>query len=272
MSDLLLAKRIGELYREGRTGVVVTLLSCSQSQRIGSKFLVAADASGALQWLAASGPVERATIDPEKLQALLEDCRMLADSESVRATQMKRPLIGADDLLGIEVIHGEPGLIICGAGHVGQALVPMARLLDMSVVVIDDREEYANRKIFPDPGVRLVVERYETGLSKLSLRPSSSIVIVTRAHKHDERCLRVALASPARYIGMIGSARRVLTVLRRLQADGFLLEQLARVRAPIGLDIGAQSSAEVALSILAEVLLAKHGGSSAPKSIVGGLS
>ena len=266
MSDLALAERIEELYREGRTGVLVTVLASSNSRSVGSRLLAAAGPSGAFEWVESSGMIDQSQQDPHSLQPLLETCHVLAQSESVTTTQIKRPLVGPDDLLSLELIHGEPDLIICGAGHVGQALAPIARLLDMSVVVIDDREEYLNRQIFPDPGVRLVVEPYEVGLQKQPIRPSSSIVIVSLAHTHDERCLRVVLDSPARYIGMIGSPRRVLTVFRKLEEGGCPPEQLARVRAPIGLNIGARSPAEIAVSILAEVIMAKYGGSGLPKS------
>jgi xanthine dehydrogenase accessory factor len=90
-------------------------------------------------------------------------------------------------------------------------------------------------------------------------------VIVTRGHKHDENCLRILLNTPARYIGMIGSAKRVITVFRRLLGEGFSMEVIQRVHAPIGLDIGARAPAEIAVSILAEIILTKHGGTGAPK-------
>lgn len=271
MSDLALARRIGELYRTGETGVLVTVLASTHPRFEGSRFLAAPGAAGELEWLGPDDP-DFAQCDASLLERLLEDCRSLIVSDSANAIQVKRPLAGEEDLLSLELIHGEPELIICGAGHVSQALAPMSRLLDMRVTVIDDREAYANRQIFPDAGIRLIVERYETGLRSLRIRPSSSVVIVTRGHHHDERCLRMVIDSPASYVGMIGSGRRVLTVFRKLEGEGLAREKLARVRAPIGLDIGSRSPAEVALSILAEIVLIRQGGSGAPKSTAEGLS
>ncbi len=267
MSDLLLTKRIQELYREARVGVLVSVLCSSDPRLVGARLLAAQDASGSFEWLENNLTAAIFRDYSASLASLVADLSMLLEGVGPgKPIQVKRPLAGADDLLTLELIHDDPDLIICGGGHVGQALASMARLLDMTVAIIDDREEFANRKIFPDPGVRLIVERYEAGLQKLRIRLTSSIVIVTRAHQHDERCLRVVLNSRARYIGMIGSPRRVLTVLKKLAEDGCPAEGLARVKAPIGLDIGAQSPAEIAISILAEIIMAKYSGSGLPKS------
>lgn len=266
MSDLSLARRIEELYREERTGVLVTFLSSADAPWIGTRMLAVPDASGSFKWSEFSGMMDLARRAPDALERLLEDCQLLAESTSPEVTRLRRALVSDDDLVLLELIHGGPDLIICGAGHIGQALAPLALFLDMRVTVVDDREDYVDRRLFADPGVRLIVDPFEAGLQKVPIRPSSSIVIVTRAHKNDERCLRVVLDSPARFIGMIGSRRRVLLVLRNLEEDGYSPDRLARVRAPVGLDIGAQSPAEVALSILAEMISVKHGGTGAPKS------
>lgn len=149
-------------------------------------------------------------------------------------------------------------LVIAGAGHIGWNLARMAGLLGFEVTVLDDRPSFANRERFPDADNVIAGDFVET-LSGMPIDDHTSIVLVTRGHRHDEACLKAVLRSSAAYIGMIGSRRRVRTVLSRLMSDGFTEAEVARVRAPIGLDIGAESPAEIALSILAEIIAVSRG-------------
>jgi xanthine dehydrogenase accessory factor len=160
-------------------------------------------------------------------------------------------------------------LVICGGGHVGQAVARAARLLDFIVTVIDDRADFASREKFPDPEVRLVADDFTSALRSLKIVPITHIVIVTRGHRHDEICLREVIDKPARYIGMIGSRRRTTTIREHLRREGVAAELLRRIHAPIGLDIGAQTPEEIALSILAEIVLVRRGGGGNPKSADG---
>jgi xanthine dehydrogenase accessory factor len=160
-------------------------------------------------------------------------------------------------------------LIICGGGHVGQAVARAARLLDFIVTVIDDRADFASREKFPDPEIRLIAGDFTEALRSLKIVPVTHIVIVTRGHKHDEMCLREVIDQPARYIGMIGSRRRTTTIREHLRREGVAAESLRRIHAPIGLDIGAQTPEEIALSILAEIVLVRRGGGGKPKSADG---
>ena len=160
-------------------------------------------------------------------------------------------------------------LVICGGGHVGQAVARAGRLLDFVVTLIDDRADFASREKFPDPGVRLIADDFTMALRSLKIVPVTHIVIVTRGHKHDELCLREVIDKPARYIGMIGSRRRTTTIREHLRREGVAAESLRRIHAPIGLDIGAQTPEEIALSILAEIVLVRRGGGGKPKSADG---
>jgi xanthine dehydrogenase accessory factor len=160
-------------------------------------------------------------------------------------------------------------LVVCGGGHVGQAVARAARLLDFIVTVIDDRADFASREKFPDPEVRLVADDFTSALRSLKIVPITHIVIVTRGHRHDEICLREVIDKPARYIGMIGSRRRTTTIREHLRREGVAAELLRRIHAPIGLDIGAQTPEEIALSILAEIVLVRRGGGGNPKSADG---
>lgn len=165
-----------------------------------------------------------------------------------------------------EAILPPPAVAIFGGGHIAVPLARLARLLDYQVTVFDDRPSFANPARFP--GAAVVCADFETGLDRVEISPSTYVVLVTRGHRQDELCLRKVVGSSAAYIGMIGSRRRVRGVLARMSEDGYPEEQVGRVHAPIGLDIGAQTPGEIALAIMAEITLVRHGGSGRPLSLV----
>ena len=181
-------------------------------------------------------------------------------------------VVGADELpigdlrLLFEISRPPLELIICGGGHVGQAVAAAGRFLSFNVTVIDDRAEFASRDKFLDEQIRLMADDFVAALKSLRITPASHIVIVTRGHRHDEICLQEVIAKPARYIGMIGSRRRTTTIRERLKREGVAPELLRQVHAPIGLDIGALTPEEIAVAILAEIVLVRRGGTGAPKS------
>jgi xanthine dehydrogenase accessory factor len=176
--------------------------------------------------------------------------------------------MGAARLL-FEISRPPLELIICGGGHVGQAVAKAGALLDFKITVIDDRPEFSSREKFPDPRVRLITGDFTEVLRTLKITQASHVVIVTRGHRHDEICLREVIEKPARYIGMIGSRRRATTIREHMRREGVGAEHLRRVHSPIGLDIGAITPEEIALAILAEITLARRGGSGAPKGAEG---
>lgn len=167
----------------------------------------------------------------------------------------------------IEVVEPPATLIIVGGGHIGLALAQLGDLCGFSVTVVDDRPDYANRERFP-MAERVICDDFTSALQSLPINTNTYIVTVTRGHKHDEESLRAVINSPARYIGMIGSRRRVTAVLQHLIAEGVPREAVERVRTPIGLDIGAETPAEIAVSIMAEIILERRGGTGSPMSKV----
>ncbi|HXZ05090.1 MAG TPA: XdhC family protein [Ktedonobacteraceae bacterium] len=160
----------------------------------------------------------------------------------------------------IEPFVPDPVLLIAGAGHVAAPLASLAHLMNFSVCVTDDRASFANRYRFPT-AKQLLVGDIESALRDYPITPRTHIVLVTRAHVHDVQGLRAIIDSPAAYIGMIGSQRRVWAVFKLLHEEGVPAEKLGRVRAPIGLDLGGSSPEEIALSIMAEIIQLRHGGS-----------
>ena len=158
-----------------------------------------------------------------------------------------------------------PDLVIVGAGHIAVPLAQLAASLDFEVTVIDDRASFANKERFPQAR-QILVSGAEPALRSLRITPRSYLVLVTRAHSHDVEALRAVIDSEAAYIGMIGSQRRVWAVYKLLHAEGVSADKLARVRAPIGLDLGGASPAEIALCIMAEIVLLRRGGTGEPLS------
>jgi len=144
-------------------------------------------------------------------------------------------------------------LYIFGAGHVAWSLYKVARLAGFDVVVTDNRETYANRERFPEAR-DIYADEYEHVMAQLAPNDSSYIVIVTRGHRDDMRVLRWAAETPARYIGMIGSQRKTIAIYKELEKEGIAAEKLARVYAPVGLDIGAITPEEIAVAIVAEII------------------
>jgi xanthine dehydrogenase accessory factor len=264
----LTAVEIAHLLREAKVGgrpacLVTVLARAGQPAPSSSRLLIEEGAS--------HGTLGDPQLDQLARQQAL---RLLADEQ---AEITVAPLIveGASspaDLswrLLFEVARPPQELIICGGGHVGQALARAARLLDFVVTVIDDRHDFASRERFPDPAIRLMADDFVVSLRSLRLTPSSHIVIVTRGHKHDEICLREVIGAPLRYLGMIGSRRRTTTIREHLRRQGVDSHLLRRVHAPIGLDIGAQTPEEIALAILAEIVLIRRGGTGRPLSSEG---
>src|SRR5271170_6535628 len=153
----------------------------------------------------------------------------------------------------VEPVLPSPRAFIFGAGHISKSLSQVLTMAGFLSTVIDDREAFANRERFPDADEVLSGE-YETIFPSLAIHESSYIVIVTRGHRDDMRVLRWAVTTNACYISMIGSRRKVINVVKELEGEGIAAESFARVFAPMGLEIGAISPEEIAVSVVAEMI------------------
>jgi xanthine dehydrogenase accessory factor len=165
----------------------------------------------------------------------------------------------------VEVIAPPSLLLVVGASHVAMPLTGLARVLGYRTVVLDGRPRFATRERFPD------VDELRIGVPselvmEYPLTAATALVLVAHDYKYDLPVLRHALASGAAYIGMLGSSRRGAAILQLLREDGVSEESLARVRVPIGLDLGARSAPEIALAIMAEIQAVRGGGSGRPMS------
>ncbi len=165
----------------------------------------------------------------------------------------------------IEPQHAPPELVIVGAGHIAQPLCSIGAMLGFRVTVMDDRSEYANRARFAEADRVLVVD-FDDPFREVPIGPETYLVLVTRAHKYDYDCIRQLLKMEARpaYLGMIGSRRRVRAAFEALVAEGVDPGRLENVRAPVGLDIGAETPEEIAVSIAAEIISYRRGAGGTP--------
>ncbi len=169
--------------------------------------------------------------------------------------------------LYVERWEPQAELLIVGAGHVAQPLALVGNMLDFRVTVLDDRPAFATRARFPGAD-RVLIADFADPLAGIEVGERASVVLVTRGHRHDYDCLKdlARCGAQPRYIGMIGSRRRVRAAFEQLAAEGVPAEWLARVHAPLGLDIGAETPAEIAVAVAAEIVLAARGGSARPLS------
>lgn len=188
-------------------------------------------------------------------QALGEAVASLAEG---RHRLLRYPEHGIE--IFVEVQQRPPRLLIVGAGHIAVPLCELGALCDFSVIVIDDRPQFANRSRFPRADEVIAADIRQT-VSALAADPETYVVLVTRGHSLDVECLTTILDRPLPYIGMIGSKRRVRAVFDLLAREqGIARAQLERVHAPIGLAIRAETPAEIAVSIMAQIIAVRRGG------------
>lgn len=189
-------------------------------------------------------------------ESVARDARALLEAE--KSETRVYPASGDEVEVFIETFPTPPTLLIVGAVHVAQALCSFGKALGFDVVVVDAREKLATRERFPAAD-RIVVAWPDEALADLDVRPNWCIAILTHDPKFDEPAILGALETPARYIGAIGSRKTNVDRRRRLTEAGVSPEDLARVRGPIGLDIGAATPEEMAIAILGEIIAARNG-------------
>jgi xanthine dehydrogenase accessory factor len=252
-----LSEELVQISEQGAAAVLATLIEVEESVRLepGAKCLVR------------DGKVRAQNIgDSRVVQAILEESEARLRAEKSQLVSLNIPEAGGKLEVFFEVMPAPPRLIVVGAGHIAVPLVKIAKVLDFHVTVIDDRLLYANRERFPDADDVLIGDMAQT-LKGMAITPSFYIVLITRGHMYDEPCLREIVHSPAKYIGMIGSRRRIKACFQRFRDEEKIAEEvLERVYAPIGLDIATETPAEIALSVLAELIKVRRGGKAASLS------
>ena len=251
-SSVTISQKIAQLLERGDLGVVVTV---ARGANTGAKLLVDDDAN-------VTGSLGDAALDSLVVAQALQ---FLQTRNDTRLTSLKDfatdfPSAGEIFLL-FERLQPAPRLVVCGAGHVGAALAKLGALLGYQTTLIDDRPEFLQRERFVDEEIELVVASDWTSAVRdvLGNGRGAYVAVVTRGHSEDEQCMRAVVQAKPDYMGLIGSKRRTTIVIDRLREAGADEEELRKIRAPIGLDIGAVSPEEVAIAIMAEIVAERHG-------------
>ena len=249
---------LSDALDRGEEVALVTIVSSTGStpQRVGAKMLVYADGrtvgtiGGGCYENEAFWKAREAIKARRPLNVRFELTDDIAEESGL--------ICGGQMEVFIEPVEPSPDVYIFGAGHVGYFLGRMAHDTGFRVHVVDDREKFASAERFGE-GIEVIVDDIPTWLDSHTLPPTAYAVVVTRGHKHDIDALRALVRTPLRYVGLIGSRAKVKRIYDALRQEGITPEALKPVHAPIGLDIGAITPQEIAVSILAELIAVKHG-------------
>ncbi len=255
--------------REGPAVASCTVMGATDGVEValGAKMLVYGDR---ILGEIGGGPLEAAVTDFGRRaipKHLVQTCAFTPDGELVEG---RRAIEAADAIVEIlvEVVEPAATLLVVGGGHVGLAVGQLGAMLGMEVAIIDDREDYANEDRFPYEA-NVICGDFGEELDRFPITANTYIVLVSRGHKVDELALRAVAERGAGYLGMIGSKRRTRTVLQHLAEEGIEPQALDKVFTPIGLDIGAETPEEIAVSVLGEIILVRRGGGAQPMSEYG---
>ena len=252
MSETL--KEALERISKGETVALVTIVETKGStpREVGAKMLVGKD--GLIVGTIGGGITEAKVIEEVK-QSLKEGKGKLITYHLTKeqAALDGGAICGGDMKVFIDVLQPKEEVLIFGAGHIAVCVSRLAKMVGFKVTVVDSRKEFANQDRFPDAD-EIIAEDTEKALTHLKITPSTYIIVLTRGHLKDEEVLGSVIKSGAAYIGMIGSRKKNSTVFQHLEEQGISAQELKEVHAPIGVDIGAQTPEEIAVSIMAEII------------------
>jgi xanthine dehydrogenase accessory factor len=251
-----LFEEIVRMRRAGQRGALATIVHTNGSipSFESSRMLVRED--GSIAGTVGGGCVEADVWAAAKEVMQKEAPRKLTFHLNNEATYDNGLICGGTVEVFVEPILPQPLVYLFGGGHVSMAVARAAYATGFGIGVIDDREAFANAERFPM--ALEIYARFEDAFDKLRPNGSSYLVIATRGHKEDMRVLAWAARTPARYVGMIGSRRKVFSVYKALEKEGYRMEEFERVYAPMGLEIGALSPEEIAISIVAELIAVRR--------------
>ena len=255
-----LTRAVARVLNEGAPAVLVTIVEAVRG--VGAKVLLEVPGDS-------TGTTGDAALD----DALIGHAHKFLVSRAEAATLRVEEFAPALDAwrgarVLFERVEPEPHVVVCGAGHVGAALARLACAIGYRVTLVDDRADFVASERFIGTSIELIAAPgwAESVARAVGAGRGVCVAVVTRGHSEDEECMKAVLAARPDYVGMIGSRRRTNIVLKRLRDAGFDEDALKNVRAPIGLDIGAVSPEEVALSVLAEIVSERRGGTGRPLS------
>jgi xanthine dehydrogenase accessory factor len=261
-----LFEEIVRLRREGKRAALATIVHTDGSipSYESSRMLVRED--GSIAGTVGGGCVEADVWAAAKEVIRAEAPRKMVFNLNNEAQYDNGLICGGTLEIFVEPILPQPVLYIFGGGHVSMALAGVAHSAGFGIGIVDDRDTFANTQRFPM--AQEIYTRFEEAFEKIKPNPASYLVIVTRGHRDDMRVLAWAVNTDARYIGMIGSKRKVLAVYKALEKEGHAPEKFERVHAPVGLEIGALTPEEIAVSIAAELIAIRRNAAGLPHKAV----
>lgn len=248
------AAAVERALAEGVVAVLVTLVEAPRN--IGAKLLI-------METGASTGSLGDVNLNSAAREFARRFLESSTETRTVLINEFAPQLSEwAEAKILCERIEPEPGIVVCGAGHVGASLAQLASFIGYRTTLVDDRAEFVTRERFPDERIELVAATDWTTAVREAIGNGRgvSVAVVTRGHNEDEECMQAVISTNAAYVGLIGSRRRTNIVLDRLRQRGADVARLRQVHAPIGLDIGAVTPEEVALAILAEIVAKRRGG------------
>ena len=245
---------IARMYHAGSAGVVATVVSVGGSTPRGAGAKMVVHPDGRTLGTIGGGAIESDVIERARALADSRDPILLSFdlAEDVGMT------CGGEMSIFLEPIAGAPSVTVIGGGHVGQAVANVAKQAGFRVAVVDDRRELVSRERFPTADLRLVGGIELLG-GDLKVDESSFVVVVTRGHRFDKEWVRAVVGLRPAYIGMIGSAEKVRRAFDELEREGVPKSTLEGIHAPIGIDIGAETPDEIAVSVVAEIIAVRRG-------------
>jgi xanthine dehydrogenase accessory factor len=261
-----LFEEIVRMRRAGRRGALATIVHTNGSipSYESSRMLVRDD--GTIAGTVGGGCVEAEVWAAAKDVITNEQPRKMTFNLNHEAAYDAGLICGGTLEIFVEPILPQPTLYLFGGGHISTAVARVAHQAGFAIGIVDDRTAFANAERFPMASE--IHDTYENAFEKITPNSSSYLLIVTRGHKDDMRVLSWAIDTDARYIGMIGSKRKVISVYRALEKEGHDLAKFERVHAPVGLDIGALAPEEIAVSIAAELIAVRRNAPNLPHKSV----
>jgi xanthine dehydrogenase accessory factor len=258
MSDRRIYDEIARIQREGGTAALVTIVATrgSTPRKAGAKMLIYPD--GRAIGTVGGGCVDR-RVFAEAARVFDEGRARLCgyDLDSDVAAELGMVCGGHMEVF-VERIDAEPRVVLFGGGHVGKTLAHLCSVVGFKVTVVDDRADFAARERFPDAD-EVLQEDFGRAGERVAHYGAPFVVVVTRGHQHDREVLGQVLRENTRYVGLLGSRHKIAAMCQELQRHGIPEERIAEVRTPVGLDIGAQTPEEIALSICAELVATRYG-------------
>ena len=241
---LSIATGVTEAYDGGEAVAMATIVKRGGgSSEVGTKITVRAN--GITEGTLGSRDLDHVAIKTAERLAPYGKCEQVLTSDGTE--------------LFVEAYTSPPSVLLVGGGHISKAVAPIAKTLEFRVLVLDDRSEFSNKERFPE-AEQTAIGDYVTGLQQFQITKNTAIIIATRGHNFDDVALEAAARSEAGYVGLVGSSRKVILIYEQLLKRGVPLQRLRDIRSPIGLDIHARTPEEIAVSIMAEVVQFRLGG------------